>query len=147
MGVRPGAGLDPGGGGGSRPEAGRRGGPGGGRGAAAAGSGPVPGQPLTAPQHVRQLYALVSETLRYSSVLEKLLAGAALLRAEKKLPLPLAKVRGTGGRPLGGGARAGRVRLTHVPAGAGVRPALRQGPEVRGPLEGAGPAAPRPAGG
>ncbi|XP_010584247.1 PREDICTED: probable 28S rRNA (cytosine-C(5))-methyltransferase isoform X3 [Haliaeetus leucocephalus] len=42
--------------------------------------------------HVRQLYALVSETLRYSSVLEKLLAGAALLRAEKKLPLPLAKV-------------------------------------------------------
>ncbi|XP_076210837.1 28S rRNA (cytosine-C(5))-methyltransferase isoform X1 [Aptenodytes patagonicus] len=42
--------------------------------------------------HVRQLYALVSETLRYSPVLEKLLAGAALLRAEKKLPPQLAKV-------------------------------------------------------
>ncbi|XP_076210838.1 28S rRNA (cytosine-C(5))-methyltransferase isoform X2 [Aptenodytes patagonicus] len=38
------------------------------------------------------LYALVSETLRYSPVLEKLLAGAALLRAEKKLPPQLAKV-------------------------------------------------------
>ncbi|NXN74884.1 NSUN5 methyltransferase, partial [Himantopus himantopus] len=42
--------------------------------------------------HVRQLYALVSETLRYSPVLEKLLASAALLQAEKKLPLHLAKV-------------------------------------------------------
>ncbi|KAM9370747.1 LOW QUALITY PROTEIN: 28S rRNA (cytosine-C(5))-methyltransferase [Phaethornis superciliosus] len=42
--------------------------------------------------HVRQLYALVSETLRYSPVLEKLLAGAALLQAEKKLPPKLAKV-------------------------------------------------------
>ncbi|XP_075627236.1 28S rRNA (cytosine-C(5))-methyltransferase isoform X1 [Balearica regulorum gibbericeps] len=42
--------------------------------------------------HVRQLYALVAETLRYSPVLEKLLAGAALLQAEKKLPPQLAKV-------------------------------------------------------
>ncbi|NWT40951.1 NSUN5 methyltransferase, partial [Chroicocephalus maculipennis] len=42
--------------------------------------------------HIRQLYALVSETLRYSPVLEKLLAGAALLQAEKKLPPQLAKV-------------------------------------------------------
>ncbi|NXN30220.1 NSUN5 methyltransferase, partial [Nycticryphes semicollaris] len=42
--------------------------------------------------HVRQLYALVSETVRYSPVLEKLLAGAALLQAEKKLPPQLAKV-------------------------------------------------------
>ncbi|KAM8991232.1 28S rRNA (cytosine-C(5))-methyltransferase isoform 1-T1 [Ara ararauna] len=42
--------------------------------------------------HVRQLYALVSETLRYSAVLEELLAGAALLRAEKKLSPQLAKV-------------------------------------------------------
>ncbi|NXT88443.1 NSUN5 methyltransferase, partial [Anhinga rufa] len=42
--------------------------------------------------HVRQLYALVVETLRYSPVLEKLLAGAALLQAEKKLPPQLAKV-------------------------------------------------------
>ncbi|NXI40826.1 NSUN5 methyltransferase, partial [Galbula dea] len=42
--------------------------------------------------HIRQLYALVSETLRYSPVLEKLLAGAALLQTEKKLPPQLAKV-------------------------------------------------------
>ncbi|KAM6403157.1 28S rRNA (cytosine-C(5))-methyltransferase [Rhynochetos jubatus] len=42
--------------------------------------------------HVRQLFALVSETLRYSPVLEKLLAGAALLQAEKKLSPQLAKV-------------------------------------------------------
>ncbi|NXL36382.1 NSUN5 methyltransferase, partial [Glaucidium brasilianum] len=42
--------------------------------------------------HVRQLYALVAETLRYSPVLEKLLAGAALLQAEKKLQPQLAKV-------------------------------------------------------
>ncbi|NXA19703.1 NSUN5 methyltransferase, partial [Ibidorhyncha struthersii] len=42
--------------------------------------------------HVRQLYALVSETLRYSPVLEKLLSSAALLQAEKKLPPHLAKV-------------------------------------------------------
>ncbi|XP_042647365.1 28S rRNA (cytosine-C(5))-methyltransferase [Tyto alba] len=42
--------------------------------------------------HVRQLYALVSETLRYSPVLEKVLAGAALLQAEKKLSPQLAKV-------------------------------------------------------
>ncbi|NXE67046.1 NSUN5 methyltransferase, partial [Calcarius ornatus] len=42
--------------------------------------------------HVRQLYALVSETLRYTSVLEKLLDGAALLQAEKKLAPQLAKV-------------------------------------------------------
>uniref|UniRef100_A0A8C3C3T2 28S rRNA (cytosine-C(5))-methyltransferase n=1 Tax=Cairina moschata TaxID=8855 RepID=A0A8C3C3T2_CAIMO len=42
--------------------------------------------------HTRQLYALVAETLRYSPVLEALLDGAALLRAERRLPLPLAKV-------------------------------------------------------
>ncbi|NXK89324.1 NSUN5 methyltransferase, partial [Formicarius rufipectus] len=42
--------------------------------------------------HVRQLYALVSETLRYAPVLEKLLDGAALLQAEKKLQPQLAKV-------------------------------------------------------
>lgn len=108
---------------------------------------PVPGQPLTAPQHVRQLYALVSETLRYSPVLEKLLASAALLQAEKKLPPHLAKVGWVWGWLGGGRARWGRAGLTHIPAGAGVRPALRQGPEVWGPLEGAGPAAPGPAGG
>ncbi|NXS44234.1 NSUN5 methyltransferase, partial [Balaeniceps rex] len=56
--------------------------------------------------HVRQLYALVSETLRYSPVLEKLLAGAALLQAEKKLPPQLAKVRVAGGGPSAAGPGA-----------------------------------------
>ncbi|NXE82971.1 NSUN5 methyltransferase, partial [Cochlearius cochlearius] len=49
---------------------------------------------------VRQLYALVAATLRYAPVLEKLLAGAALLQAEKKLPPQLAKV-GEGGAGAG----------------------------------------------
>ncbi|NXE29153.1 NSUN5 methyltransferase, partial [Ardeotis kori] len=56
--------------------------------------------------HIRQLYALVSETLRYSPVLEKLLAGAALLQAEKKLPPQLAKVRAARGQPLAAGPGA-----------------------------------------
>ncbi|XP_067393861.1 28S rRNA (cytosine-C(5))-methyltransferase [Emydura macquarii macquarii] len=43
-------------------------------------------------QNVKQLYALVSETLRYAPVLDSILAGAALLKAEKKLPPHLAKV-------------------------------------------------------
>ncbi|NWI16130.1 NSUN5 methyltransferase, partial [Crypturellus soui] len=42
--------------------------------------------------HVRQLYALVAETLRYAPVLDAVLAGAALLQAEKKLSPHLAKV-------------------------------------------------------
>ncbi|NWI95991.1 NSUN5 methyltransferase, partial [Pitta sordida] len=42
--------------------------------------------------HVRQLFALVAETRRYGPVLEKLLDGAALLKAEKKLQPQLAKV-------------------------------------------------------
>ncbi|NWR81017.1 NSUN5 methyltransferase, partial [Centropus unirufus] len=41
---------------------------------------------------VRPLYALVSQTLRFAPVLEKLLAGSALLRVEKKLSPHLAKV-------------------------------------------------------
>ncbi|NWW86167.1 NSUN5 methyltransferase, partial [Rhynochetos jubatus] len=56
--------------------------------------------------HVRQLFALVSETLRYSPVLEKLLAGAALLQAEKKLSPQLAKVRRAGGCPSAAGPGA-----------------------------------------
>ncbi|KAM9118005.1 28S rRNA (cytosine-C(5))-methyltransferase [Pangshura tecta] len=43
-------------------------------------------------QNVKQLYALVSETLRYSPVLDSIMDGAALLKAEKKLPPHLAKV-------------------------------------------------------
>ncbi|NWS77558.1 NSUN5 methyltransferase, partial [Crotophaga sulcirostris] len=41
---------------------------------------------------VQQLYALVCGTLRFAPLLEKLLAGAALLQAERKLPPQLAKV-------------------------------------------------------
>ncbi|XP_075761138.1 28S rRNA (cytosine-C(5))-methyltransferase [Pelodiscus sinensis] len=43
-------------------------------------------------QNVKQLYALVSETLRYSPVLDSIMAGAGLLKAEKKLSPHLAKV-------------------------------------------------------
>ncbi|NXH90041.1 NSUN5 methyltransferase, partial [Edolisoma coerulescens] len=66
--------------------------------------------------HVRQLYALVSETLRYASVLEKLLDGAALLQAEKKLPPQLAKVRAAA-ESLGRGVpeRRGRAHLVPSP--------------------------------
>lgn len=43
-------------------------------------------------QNTRQLYALVSETLRYSHVLDSLMDAAGLLCAEKKLQPQLAKV-------------------------------------------------------
>ncbi|XP_044089542.1 28S rRNA (cytosine-C(5))-methyltransferase isoform X1 [Neovison vison] len=43
-------------------------------------------------QNVKQLYALVCETQRYSAVLDAVIAGAGLLRAEKKLRPHLAKV-------------------------------------------------------
>ncbi|XP_029805824.1 probable 28S rRNA (cytosine-C(5))-methyltransferase isoform X2 [Suricata suricatta] len=43
-------------------------------------------------QNVKQLYALVCETQRYSSVLDAVIASAGLLRAEKKLRPHLAKV-------------------------------------------------------
>ena len=43
-------------------------------------------------QNVKQLYALVCETQRYSSVLDTVIARAGLLRAEKKLRPHLAKV-------------------------------------------------------
>lgn len=43
-------------------------------------------------QNVKQLYALVCETQRYSSVLDTVIASAGLLRAEKKLRPHLAKV-------------------------------------------------------
>ncbi|XP_054445717.1 28S rRNA (cytosine-C(5))-methyltransferase [Pteronotus mesoamericanus] len=60
-------------------------------------------------QNVKQLYALVCETQRYSSVLDTVIASAGLLRTEKKLRPHLAKVlvyelllgkgfRGRGGR-------------------------------------------------
>ncbi|KAM4795389.1 28S rRNA (cytosine-C(5))-methyltransferase [Rhinophrynus dorsalis] len=43
-------------------------------------------------KNVRQLYALVCETLRYSSILEDVIKSSELLRGPKKLPLTLAKV-------------------------------------------------------
>ncbi|XP_039099489.1 28S rRNA (cytosine-C(5))-methyltransferase isoform X3 [Hyaena hyaena] len=43
-------------------------------------------------QNVKQLYALVCETQRYTSVLDAVIANAGLLRAEKKLRPHLAKV-------------------------------------------------------
>lgn len=49
-------------------------------------------------QNVKQLYALVCETQRYSTVLDAVIASAGLLRAEKKLRPHLAKVTGGVGR-------------------------------------------------
>lgn len=43
---------------------------------------------------MKQLYALVCETQRYSAVLDTVIASAGLLRAEKKLRPHLAKVTG-----------------------------------------------------
>ena len=45
-------------------------------------------------QNLKQLYALVCETQRYSAVLDAVIASAGLLRAEKKLRPHLAKVSG-----------------------------------------------------
>lgn len=50
--------------------------------------------PLGRAQNVKQLYALVCETQRYSAVLDAVIANAGLLRAEKKLRPHLAKVTG-----------------------------------------------------
>lgn len=61
-------------------------------------------------QNVKQLYALVCETQRYSAVLDAVIASAGLLRAEKKLRPHLAKVgagRGALGTPNVGGAPLG----------------------------------------
>ncbi|XP_056414625.1 28S rRNA (cytosine-C(5))-methyltransferase [Hyla sarda] len=43
-------------------------------------------------KNVRQLYALLCETLRYSSVIQDIINNAELLRGPKKLPMNLAKV-------------------------------------------------------
>ncbi|XP_071994183.1 28S rRNA (cytosine-C(5))-methyltransferase [Engystomops pustulosus] len=43
-------------------------------------------------KNVRQLYALLCETLRYSSVIEEIISSAELIRGPKKLPMNLAKV-------------------------------------------------------
>ncbi|MEE6527333.1 hypothetical protein FKM82_028643 [Ascaphus truei] len=43
-------------------------------------------------RNIRQLYALLCETLRYSAVLEEIINRSELLRVPKKLPFTLAKV-------------------------------------------------------
>lgn len=60
--------------------------------------------PFDHEQNVKQLYALVCETQRYSSVLDAVIASAGLLRAEKKLRPHLAKVAGPGVGGTGLGA-------------------------------------------
>lgn len=58
----------------------------------------------SATQNVKQLYALVCETQRYSAVLDAVIASAGLLRVEKKLRPHLAKV--------SGGPRLSPVRMS-----------------------------------
>lgn len=47
---------------------------------------------VTVFQNIKQLYALVCETLRYSPVLEDIISTTALLKKEKKLQMNVAKV-------------------------------------------------------
>ncbi|NXE96672.1 NSUN5 methyltransferase, partial [Menura novaehollandiae] len=100
--------------------------------------------------HVRQLYALVSETLRYAPVLEKLLDGAALLQAEKKLPPQLAKVLVYDllfgkGLKCGGRwkalARRHRARLEAELARMKVRHKVSRNEDLLAPVQAASPAA------
>ncbi|XP_061231703.1 28S rRNA (cytosine-C(5))-methyltransferase-like isoform X2 [Neopsephotus bourkii] len=90
--------------------------------------------------HVRQLYALVSETLRYSPVLEELLAGAALLQAEKKLSPQLAKGLKCGGR-WKALARRHRARLEAELARLKVRQKVSRNEHLLAPAQAAGPGA------
>ncbi|KAL8198695.1 UNVERIFIED_CONTAM: putative 28S rRNA (cytosine-C(5))-methyltransferase [Gekko kuhli] len=67
-------------------------------------------------QNPRPLYALVSETLRYSDVLDSILGAAGLLRMEKKLQPHLAKVLAYDlllGKGLRGGGRGKVLVLKH----------------------------------
>ncbi|XP_015269036.1 PREDICTED: probable 28S rRNA (cytosine-C(5))-methyltransferase [Gekko japonicus] len=67
-------------------------------------------------QSPRPLYALVSETLRYSDVLDSILGAAGLLRMEKKLQPHLAKVLAYDlllGKGLRGGGRGKVLVLKH----------------------------------
>lgn len=63
-------------------------------------------------QNVKQLYALVCETQRYAAVLDAVIAGAGLLRAEKLRP-QLAKVTGWIGR-RGAGRGSGRLLTSYA---------------------------------
>ncbi|XP_072209714.1 28S rRNA (cytosine-C(5))-methyltransferase [Excalfactoria chinensis] len=100
----------------------------------------------------RQLYALVAETLRYGPVLEALLDRAAMLRVEKKLPLPLAKVL-VYDLLFGNGLKCGgrwkalvrrhRARLEAELARLKVRRGVSRNEELLRPADGAGPEAPQ----
>lgn len=63
---------------------------------------------------MKQLYALVCETQRYSAVLDAVIASAGLLRAEKKLRPHLAKV--TGGVRRGRAVSPSSPGLSSVPS-------------------------------
>ncbi|NXJ09007.1 NSUN5 methyltransferase, partial [Odontophorus gujanensis] len=100
--------------------------------------------------HARRLYALVAETLRYGPVLDALLDGAALLRVEKKLPPPLAKVLVYDllfgkGLKCGGRwkalARRHRARLQAELARLKVRRGVSRDEDLLLPAPGAGPQA------
>ncbi|KAM6110943.1 28S rRNA (cytosine-C(5))-methyltransferase [Pterocles gutturalis] len=102
--------------------------------------------------HVRQLYALVSGTLRYSPLLEKLLSAAALLQAEKKLPLQLAKVLVYDllfgkGLKCGGRwklvARRHRARLEAELARLKVQQKVSRNEDLLAPAQAASPGAPQ----
>ncbi|XP_015736354.1 probable 28S rRNA (cytosine-C(5))-methyltransferase [Coturnix japonica] len=100
----------------------------------------------------RQLYALVAETLRYGPVLDALLDGAEMLRVEKKLPLPLAKVLVYDllfgkGLKCGGRwkalARRHRARLEAELARLKVRRGVSSNEQLLQPESGTGPEAPQ----
>ncbi|XP_061868271.1 28S rRNA (cytosine-C(5))-methyltransferase isoform X2 [Colius striatus] len=96
------------------------------------------------------LYALVSETLRYAAVLEKVLSGAGLLQAEKKLSPQLAKVLVYDllfgkGLKCGGRwkalARRHRARLQAELARLKVQQKVSRNEELLSPAQAASPAA------
>ncbi|XP_074045543.1 28S rRNA (cytosine-C(5))-methyltransferase isoform X2 [Macrotis lagotis] len=98
-------------------------------------------------KNVRQLYALVCETQRYSEVLEAVIGSAGLLEAERKLPPPLAKVL-VYELLLGRGLRGGRwkpvlarhqARLRAELARLKVRRRVSRNEDLLGPRPGAAP--------
>ncbi|NXE11945.1 NSUN5 methyltransferase, partial [Lophotis ruficrista] len=105
--------------------------------------------------HIRQLYALVPPPLRYSPVLEKLLAGAALPPPQKKLPPQLAKVPPPDllfgkGLKCGGRWKAPpprhRARLEAELARLKVQPPPRRNEDLLAPAPAASPGGPPPSG-
>ncbi|XP_028937515.1 28S rRNA (cytosine-C(5))-methyltransferase [Ornithorhynchus anatinus] len=100
-------------------------------------------------QNVKQLYALVCETQRYSAVLDSIIDSAGLLKAEKKLRPHLAKVLVYDlllGRGLRGGGRwkpvlaRHRARLQAELARLKVRRRVSRNEDLLEPASGARPA-------